>query len=150
MTEEPPIKWTREEPWPHGWHPRPRFAACHPPGIEFIEVVNDTYMRSEWGYPTGQLIGIPDRIGRTTDDEWVLWEEKTKDSVGYALRELDQGLYQLRRLKRPVHMLGLTLERFDPMEAWRTSHEGYLMKKGQVSGTPHDISGLPVMVERRT
>ncbi len=101
------------------------------------------------GYPTAPGTPVPDKYGRTDSDEWIVWEEKTRDNVTWALRQLDFGFRILRSLQRRVDMLGISLERFDPKEGWTWDHEGYLIRRGQLGQAPHEISALKVMIEQR-
>jgi len=101
-------------------------------------------------YPTGPLITVPDRLGRTDSGKWVLWEEKTKDNVDWALRQLSDGLRNLRALDHPVNMLGIALEKFDPKEGWTADRTGLLVRRPQLGPAPYEISSIRVLVETRS
>ena len=149
LTEEPPIRWTVGSPWPRGWAQCPTFEPAYPGGLRFVEILNDTWLTDRLRYPKGPYIPLPDRLGRTDGEEWVLWEEKTCDNVVQALRQLDAGLRNLRTLAHPVHRLGLSIEKFGRKEGWKRGVDGYLVRKGQLGQAPHDISSLRIMVEMR-
>ena len=117
--------------------------------MRFVEIMNGSWLVAHEGYPVGPLIPLPDRYGKTDKGRWVLWEEKGRDNVGEALRQLRGGLRELINLRRQVDMLGVSLERFDGKEPWKCNHDGRLMRSGQVGDTPHSISGRVVLVEQR-
>ncbi len=112
-------------------------------------MVNSSYMKKELGYPTGFRITIPDKYGKTSSGIWVLWEEKAKDTVEWALRQLDDGVRNLKALGRPVGLLGVSVEKLDRKEPWVCNHLGYLMRRDQIGEAPHPIDGMPVMIEQR-
>ncbi|MCI4321453.1 MAG: hypothetical protein L3K05_04015, partial [Thermoplasmata archaeon] len=148
LTEEPRIHWRLGEPWPRGWH-RPRFVKEDGHQVVFIEIYNDTALTTDLGYPVDSMIGLPDKLGRTDEDAWVLWEEKGRDNVKKALRQLEDGLGNLLKLGKRVDRLGISLDRFDGVEPWKRHPLGYLMPKAQVHATPFEVSGRKVWVEQR-
>ncbi|MCI4356549.1 MAG: hypothetical protein L3K18_05335 [Thermoplasmata archaeon] len=115
----------------------------------FIEIYNDTALTTDLGYPVDSMIGLPDKLGRTDEDAWVLWEEKGRDNVKKALRQLEDGLGNLLKLGKRVDRLGISLDRFDGVEPWKRHPLGYLMPKAQVHATPFEVSGRKVWVEQR-
>jgi hypothetical protein len=149
VTEERATKWVRGQSWPSGWKAIPLFVRAAPPGLRFVEVVNSTWMIQRMGYPSGLHDAVPDRLGETDSGEYVLWEEKSKDNVSHALRQLDEGMRNLRTLGRPVQRVGVVLEKFDPKEHWACSPTGYLIRREQLGAAPHELSSLRVMVEIR-
>lgn len=149
MTEESPTLWRLGYPWPSAWNRPPRFSNELGEKLRFAEVVNGSWLVENADYPVGSMIPLPDRYGKTDRGSWVLWEEKGRDNVGKALRQLDGGLRELLDLGRSVDILGLSLERFDGKEGWRCSRSGLLMRSGQLGDVPHSISGRTILVEQR-
>lgn len=131
------------------WNRRPTFSRACPGGLRFVEIVNSTWLIERMGYPSGQYDVVPDRLARTDQGESVLWEEKTRDNVTHALRQLSDGLRNLGRLGHAVHRLGVVLERFDPKEQWTCAVSGYLVRREKLGAAPHELSSLRVMVETR-
>lgn len=149
MTEEPATRWRLGDRWPPIWKDPPEFNWPNGSRVNFVEVMNGPWLVEHERYPTGPMIPLPDRYGRTTAGHWVLWEQKTRDNVGDALRQLTGGLRELVALGRQVDMLAVSLERFDGKEPWKCKHDGLLMRRGQVDDAPYTISNRRVMVEQR-
>lgn len=149
MTEEPATCWRRGDRWPSAWKAQPVFSLPDGSRADFVEITNGPWLVQHLGYPTGQMIPLPDRYGQTTTGLWILWEEKTRDNVGNALRQLTHGLRELTKLGRSVDILGVSLERFDGKEPWKCRNDGLLIRRGQVDNAPYMISSRKVMVEQR-
>jgi hypothetical protein len=150
------VQWSENLPWPSGtrWkYPRPTFRGCLGGPVDLVEILDEDELVAHGYRVTGKARPhIPDFLGRTRSNQWILYESKSDDQLGLAVDQLSDGLAELRRLHRAVDKLGIVLNRVASNEDYYVMRAGRLLAhRSLFPGTPILLGDnqLPVMVEER-
>lgn len=150
------MRWTEQSRWPSGprWqYPRPTFRGCLGGPIDLVEILDEDELAAMGYRVSGKLRPhLPDFLGRTRSGQWMLYESKSDDQLELAVDQLSDGVSELARLNRPVHKLGVVLNRVASNEDFYVMRAGRLLAhRSLFPGTPIQIGDIPmpIMVEER-
>jgi hypothetical protein len=122
--------------------------------VELVEILDEDELAA-MGYPVRgpNRPHIPDFLGRTRSDTWILYESKSDDALGQAVDQLGDGLRELTRLRVPVDKLGIVLNKVASNEDYYVMKAGRLLAhRSLIPGTPIYLGegeSMPIMVEER-